>query len=110
MKKAIYKQIVKTIENEEWDFDQVLEILTGKFPEEKSETLRAIQVQEYQRRVKRTHKSQTSEYRRKEIYNNFKSGISILYFLFPIFRFTFARYSRLSKKHSTFIINIYFFN
>ena len=82
MKKAIYKQIVKTIENEEWDFDQVLEILTEKFPEEKSETLRAIQVQEYQRRVKRTHKSQTSEYKRKEIYNNFKSGISILHFFF----------------------------
>ena len=107
MKKAIYKQIVKTIENEEWDFDQVLEILTEKFPEEKSETLRAIQVQEYQRRVKRTHKSQTSEYKRKEIYNNFKSGISILqFFLFPIFRFTFARYSRLSQKHST-LINIF---
>ena len=85
MKKAIYKQIVKTIENEEWDFDQVLEILTEKFPEEKSETLRAIQVQEYQRRVKRTHKSQTSEYKRKEIYNNFKSGISILHFF--CFRF-----------------------
>ena len=107
MKKAIYKQIVKTIENEEWDFDQVLEILTEKFPEEKSETLRAIQVQEYQRRVKRTHKSQTSEYKRKEIYNNFKSGISILHFFFvPIFRFTFARYSRLSQKHST-LINIF---
>ena len=109
MKKAIYKQIVKTIENEEWDFDQVLEILTEKFPEEKSETLRAIQVQEYQRRVKRTHKSQTSDYKRKEIYNNFKSGISILHFLCPIFRFTFARYSRLSKKYST-LINIYFLN
>lgn len=33
-------------------------------------------MQEYQRRVKRTHKSQTSEYKRKEIYNNFKSEVN----------------------------------
>ena len=75
MKKDIYKQIVKTIETEDWDFDQVLEILTTKFPQEKSETLRAIQVQEYQRRVIRTSKSQLSEHNREKIYNDFKSGI-----------------------------------
>ena len=107
MKKAIYKQIVKTIENEEWDFDQVLEILIGKFPEEKSETLRAIQVQEYQRRVKRTHKSQTSEYKRKEIYNNFKSGISILYFLSFQFFVLLLLDTLGYKTHST-LINIFF--
>ena len=52
MKREVYKSVVEVIRSEEWDFDQVLEILTEKFPEEKSETLRAIQVQEYQRRVK----------------------------------------------------------
>lgn len=75
MRKAVYKQIVKTIENEEWDFDQVLEILIEKFPEEIPETLRSIVTQEYQKRVKRTHKSQTSDQKRRELFNAFNSAV-----------------------------------
>lgn len=74
MKRAIYKQIVKCIENEEWDFDHVLEILNAKFPDEKAESLRSILNQEYQKRVKRTHKQQTSEEKRREFYSEFQTS------------------------------------
>ena len=76
MKKAVHKQIVKTIENEDWDFDQVLEILIEKFPEEKPETLRSILNQEYQSKVKRTHKHQTSDQKRSELYNAYNSAVN----------------------------------
>jgi len=75
MKREIYDQIVQVIENEEWDFDQVLHLLTVRFSEVKAETLRSILNQEYQKRVKRTHKSQTCDSKRREIFHSFNSAI-----------------------------------
>ena len=82
MKKAIYEQIVETIKNEEWDFDQVLEILIEKFPEEKPETLRSIVTLEYQKQVKKTakpwdlKKSQTADHKRRELFNKFNFALN----------------------------------
>jgi len=75
MKKAIYEQIVETIKSEEWDFDQVLEILIEKFPEEKPETLRSIVTLQYQKWVKKTAKSQTSDHKRRELFNEFNQAL-----------------------------------
>lgn len=66
---------MKTIDNEDWDFDQVLQILCKKFSEEKPETLRSILNQEYQKRVKRTHKQFNSDSKRKEIFNAYNSAV-----------------------------------
>lgn len=76
MKKSVYKQVVKTIEIEEWDFDKSLDLLVKKFPDVRPETLRSILNQEYQKRVKRTHKHQTSEQKRREAYKAFVNGVS----------------------------------
>lgn len=75
MKREIYRNVVKSIDNEDWDFDLVLEILTEKFPDEKVESLRAILNQEYQKRVKKTHKLQFCESKRKELYHSFHSAV-----------------------------------
>lgn len=75
MKRAVYKDVVKTIEAEEWDFDQVLKILCQKFPDEKSETLRSILNQEYQKQVKRTHKQFKSDSKREKIFNEYNSQV-----------------------------------
>lgn len=75
MKRAVYKDVVKTIEDEEWDFDQVLKILCQKFPDEKSETLRSILNQEYQKQVKRTHKQFKSDSKREKIFNEYNSQV-----------------------------------
>lgn len=75
MKSEIYFEIVQKIESEEWDFDHVLEILIECFPSVKSETLRSILNQEYQKRVKKTHKYQTSEQKRRELYNSYNSAV-----------------------------------
>lgn len=75
MKKEIYKDVVKTIDNEDWDFDHVLEILTEKFSDQKVESLRAILNQEYQKRVKKTHKLQFCEQKRKELFHSFHSAV-----------------------------------
>ena len=75
MKRAVYKEVVKTIEAEEWDFDQVLKILCQKYPDEKSETLRSILNQEYQKQVKRTHKQFKSDSKREKIFNEYNSQV-----------------------------------
>jgi len=80
MKKAIYEQIVETIKYEVWDFDQVLEILIEKFPEEKPETLRSIVNLEYQKGVKKIardwNNSQTADQRRRELFNKFTLALN----------------------------------
>ena len=76
MKKLVYKEVIKTIESEEWDFDKVLQVLSVKFASEKPETLRSILNQEYQKRVKKTHKYQTSDQKRREVFNQFTSALA----------------------------------
>ena len=76
MKREVYRKVVKEIEKEDWDFDQVLEILCEKFPFEPSATLRSILHQEYQKRVKRKHKEFNSEEGRKKIVQDFKKAVN----------------------------------
>ena len=76
MKREVYRKVVKEIEKEDWDFDQVLEILCEKFPFEHSATLRSILHQEYQKRVKRKHKEFNSEEGRKKIVQDFKKAVN----------------------------------
>ena len=76
MKREVYRKVVKEIEKEDWDFDQVLEILREKFPFEHSASLRSILHQEYQKRVKRKHKEFNSEEGRKKIVQDFKKAVN----------------------------------
>ena len=82
MKRAIYEQIVETIKNEVWDFDQVLEILIENFPQEKPETLRSIVNLEYQKSVKKVayswnpEKSDKAQQKRSELFNKFKLALN----------------------------------
>ena len=76
MKREVYRKVVKEIEKEDWDFDQVLQILREKFPYENSSSLRSILHQEYQKRVKRKHKEFNSEEGRKKIVQDFKKAVN----------------------------------
>lgn len=74
-KESVHKAVVKFIEAEEWNFEETLVKLADKFPDERYESLRSILNQEYQKRVKRTHSWQTSEQKRKEVYNTYVTRV-----------------------------------
>ncbi len=76
MKRSVYKEIVRVIEQEEWDFEETHKTLKNKFPDVKSDTLRSILNQEYQKHVKKTHHYQTSEHKRRESFATYKSKAS----------------------------------
>jgi len=75
MKKSVHKQVINAINKEEWDFENVLEILVRKFTDEKRETLRSILNQEYLKNIKRHHKYQTSEDKKREIVSVYHSAV-----------------------------------
>ena len=75
MRKEVYKNVLKVIRSEEWDFDLVLPKLEEQFSGENPDALRSILNQEYQYQVKKTHKQQTSDKKREEILEDFQRAI-----------------------------------
>ena len=73
MKRSVYDKVIKTIESEEWDFENVLKTLCEKFSDEKPETLRSILSLEHTKQVKRTHK--IIESKRKQIFEQYTSEV-----------------------------------
>jgi hypothetical protein len=73
MKRSVYDKVIKTIESEEWDFEDVLKKLCEKFSDEKPETLRSILSLEHTNQVKRTHK--IIESKRRQIFEQYTSAV-----------------------------------
>jgi len=69
----VYDKVIKTIESEEWDFEDVLKKLCEKFSDEKPETLRSILSLEHTNQVKRTHK--IIESKRRQIFEQYTSAV-----------------------------------
>jgi len=74
MKRSVYDKVIKTIESEEWDFEDVLKKLCEKFSDEKPETLRSILSLEHTNQVKRTHK--IIESKRRQIFEQYTSAVN----------------------------------
>ena len=75
MRATVYKQILRVIDEEEFDFEETLKVLREKFPKERDVALCSILAQEHQKRVKRTYNVQTSAHKRKEIHNQYKEKL-----------------------------------
>jgi len=72
---SVYLQIQQFVINNIQDFDKGLEAALNKFNTERSETVRSIVAQEYQKFIKNNFRSSHSGENRRKLYREFVAGI-----------------------------------